>query len=85
MAFNIEMTDTFGGEANYCWVKRAHIAAENLTDRQIVRRAKAWAGLTGARCRVDIYGDSIAIYPRGACIVVFVNHCASEHAAGEAI
>lgn len=23
MKFNIEYTDTFGGEANYCWVQRA--------------------------------------------------------------
>jgi hypothetical protein len=22
--YEIEVTDTFGGEANYCWVKRGH-------------------------------------------------------------
>ena len=27
----VEITDTFGGEANYCWVKRATIAMPELT------------------------------------------------------
>ena len=29
--FNIEYTDTFGGEANYCWVKRATVTMPELT------------------------------------------------------
>ncbi len=29
--FNIEYTDTFGGEANYCWVKRATVTMPDLT------------------------------------------------------
>ena len=29
--YNVEFTDTFGGEANYCWVKRAVIAMPELT------------------------------------------------------
>ncbi|TXH82284.1 MAG: hypothetical protein E6Q77_06550 [Rhizobium sp.] len=28
---NIEYTDTFGGEANYCWVRRAKIHMPELT------------------------------------------------------
>ena len=31
MAYEIELTDTFGGEANYCWVKRAKITMPELT------------------------------------------------------
>jgi hypothetical protein len=27
MQYDIEMTDTFAGEANYCWVRRATIEA----------------------------------------------------------
>lgn len=29
--FNIEYTDTFGGEANYAWVKRAIVTMPELT------------------------------------------------------
>lgn len=28
---NVEYTDTFGGEANYCWVNRATITMPELT------------------------------------------------------
>lgn len=31
MRFNVEYTDTFGGEANYCWVRRATIDMPELT------------------------------------------------------
>ena len=27
--FHIEVTDTFGGEANYCWVKRFKVTAKS--------------------------------------------------------
>lgn len=74
MAMQFELTDTFGGEANYAWVKRAYTAREELTDRQLVRLAKRWAGLTGRRCAVDNYGDTIAIRPINACVVLFVDH-----------
>jgi hypothetical protein len=29
--FNVEYTDTFGGEANYCWVRRATVTMPELT------------------------------------------------------
>ena len=29
--YNIEYTDTFAGEANYCWVKRATVTMPELT------------------------------------------------------
>lgn len=31
MKFDVEYTDTFGGEANYCWVERATITMPELT------------------------------------------------------
>lgn len=75
MAIELEHTDTFGGEANYCWVRRAQLPVRAYwTGRAIVRAAKAWAGLTGIRCRVESYGDMIAIYPRGICHVVFATY-----------
>ena len=68
----LEHTDTFGGESNYSWVRRTTMPHEGLTNLAIVRRAKAWAGITGARCRVDRFGDMIAIWPTDLCQGVFI-------------
>ena len=89
MTYEIEITDTFGGEANYCWVKRGRFTMPELTHygydggtnyvkanktfrRELVKKAKALAGWTGARCEVAEYGDTIEIRPRGAAMVAFV-------------
>jgi len=87
--YEIEITDTFGGEANYCWVRRHSFTMPELTHygydgshgyakasktyrRELVKRAKALAGWTGARCEVSDLGDTVEIRPRGACMVAFV-------------
>lgn len=89
MTYSIEYTDTFGGEANYCWVKRATIAMPELTHygydgganyckankvykRELMKRAKAAVGLTGARGRVVSYGDMIEFRPYGSATVMFI-------------
>jgi hypothetical protein len=73
MTYNLELTDTFGGEANYSWVKRAQLDVPSGASRLIlVRRAKAWAGLTGIPCEVSDHGDTILIKPRWQCVVLFV-------------
>ena len=81
MALAIEHTDTFGGEANYCWVRRAYLRNDKLTRRQIVRKVKQWAGLTGHKCRVDDLGGDLAIYPSGVCHVIFVSYAEPEQMA----
>ena len=73
--YYIEVTDTFGGEANYSWVRRETLdAPAELSRRALVRRAKALSGWTGERCDVTYYGDMLDIRPRGACMVCFVTH-----------
>jgi len=72
MKIDIELTDTFGGEANYSWVRRYSIdAPDDTTQRALVRRIKKTAGLTGARCNTDDHGGMITIRPVGACVVLF--------------
>lgn len=72
--FDIEVTDTFGGAANYCWVHRHELTLPaNATRRQIVRAAKALEGWTGERCEVSDMGDTIDIRPRNACMVMFID------------
>lgn len=73
MAFKIEVTDTFGGEANYSWVRRFPLSvADGATRPQIIRAAKASIGWTGHRCEVEEYGEDYIIRPRGICQIAFV-------------
>ena len=70
--FNIELTDTFGGESNYSWVKRTELTTKKSSRRAIIQAAKAWAGYTGLRCIVEDFGDMIKLRPRGICHVMFI-------------
>lgn len=70
-----EYTDTFGGEANYSWVKRGNIAMDKaLSEAQIKRRAKKAVGLSGVRGRWEDFGDMFRFTPYGACVTLFVNY-----------
>ena len=69
--YKAEMTDTFAGEANYCWVKRADLPTTK-TLRGAVRLAKKAFGMENVRCNSTNYGDVIRLDVRGACIVIFV-------------
>lgn len=60
--YHIEVTDTFGGEANYCWVKRGTTRAN--TRRGLLKAAKDLAGWTGwCRVKVEVCGDDLVIRP----------------------
>lgn len=93
-SYLVEYTDTFAGEANYSWVKRARIAMSELThygytgssdgsysranrifNRELMKRAKAAVGLTGARGRTVDYGDTLEFRPYRSCTVLFVTYC----------
>lgn len=72
--FDAELTDTFAGEANYCWVRREELVFDKqYTDRQFMRRVKKALGLAGIRCAVENYGDSLTLRPRGLSQIAFVN------------
>ena len=71
-----EITDTYGGESNYSWVRRGKIECkpgENYSDLAAVRRVKKAIGWNGIRCRVENYGDFLVLYPAGMCLVCFIN------------
>ena len=70
----VEYTDTFGGEANYSWVRRAEIEApHHVTNRMIMKRARRALGLEGIRGRIiGIYGDTLEFRPYNTCTVLFI-------------
>ena len=71
--FNIELTDTVGGESNYSWVKHAELTTAKKDSRTaIVRAAKKWWGITGVRASVGDYGTIIEIKPAGICQVAYI-------------
>jgi len=73
MKYQVEMTDTFGGEANYCWVRRAEIdAPATSTSAMLVRRAKKALGISATRHRTTDWGDLIRLDLSNACICVFI-------------
>jgi hypothetical protein len=85
-----EYTDTFGGEANYSWVKRATISVPEWSafkdwdgngrrepkayQRTVMRRAKAALGLSGVRGRTLSIGDSYEFRPYNMACVLYVTY-----------
>ncbi len=79
MKYQFEFTDTYGGEANYSWVKRTTVEVpDGTTDKVLSTLAREWAGLTGLPCKVEKYADTIAIRPRGMAQVLFVSWVEAE-------
>lgn len=73
MKYQVEYTDTFGGDANYCWCDRYVIdLPDNASIRQICRAAKKAAGLSGVRGVWATYGDVYSFEPHRSCTVLFV-------------
>lgn len=71
--FDVEYTDTFAGEANYCWVKRASITVEDdASTRDIMIAARAAVGLTGTRGKLDVVGDGYEYRPANTATILFV-------------
>ena len=72
--WDIEVTDTFGGEANYCWVNRYVIRTpSDISDLALVRRIKSVTGHSGIRGRTYVSGDFVEIRFPARCVVIFAN------------
>jgi hypothetical protein len=65
-----EVTDTFGGDRNYSWVKRETFTIPcGTSDRAMTRRLKAFAGWTGWRGRSNHHGGEGEFHPYRTCMV----------------
>ena len=74
VTWDIEVTDTFGGEANYSWVERSKLRVpDDISDLALVRRIKSVAGYSGIRGQTEISGDSVEIRFPARCVVIFAN------------
>lgn len=73
--YTLEMTDTFGGETNYSWVKRVENfeLPENCTNRMKLKLIRETLGLQGEKLRKTIdCGDFEAWDIQGACVRVML-------------
>lgn len=72
---NAEITDTFGGEANYGWVKRVSFdVPADSTDRLAVRRAKAALGVSSLTHVKYGYGEGIELRFPGHNMIAFLSY-----------
>jgi hypothetical protein len=72
--YHIEITDTFGGEANYCW-KNEYLVHASSFRGAISRLARDY----GAGWRLDYdCGDMARYNLRGACVCAFVSWTDSD-------
>jgi hypothetical protein len=67
-------TDTFGNEPNYGWVNRHEfIIDRGASQRNITRKVKALAGMTGVKADTFDYDTGLTIKPRGYHQVILVD------------
>ena len=69
--YHVEITDTFGGEANYCWTREYMVRASTIRGAVQVLACKQGAGWA------KTYGDNFgnARYDlSGACVCCFVTY-----------
>lgn len=67
----VEYTDTFSGEANYCWVQRVEFDCGNMSDLAIVRKAKGLLCISGLKANSSSFdaGDMMARYFDNATVM----------------
>ena len=63
--YDVELTDTFGGEANYCWVRRKTVTMPELTHY-------GYDGGTNY-AQASHFGDMVEFRPYGLLQVMFIN------------
>lgn len=70
MKFEATYTDTFGGEANFAWGRRATFdAPDTAKDSLLIRRAKSALGIVG-RHKWSIPGERADMI--GECTCIFI-------------
>ena len=72
VTWDIEVTDTFGGQANYDWVYRYAISIPGgISYLALVRRIKSVTGYSGIRGQTYVSGDFVQIRFPARCVVIF--------------
>lgn len=78
--FFVEVTDTFGGDANYCWVDRYKVKATTM--RGATAKVSKLRGYQGRLKLEGNYGDMTRHDIRGACICMFTEEWGDDYHSG---
>ncbi len=70
--YYIEMTDTFGGEANYCWVNRFTCEAKSMKAALTKVKQDVYNFPAKVRHTTSDYGDMLRADVKKDCVVFFV-------------
>lgn len=70
--FFIEMTDIYGGEANYCWVKRFTVEAKNYKGAM-----QKFARHVGAGWKINLDSGEMKRYDNGG-VCIFIEEYDSD-------
>lgn len=74
MIYQAELTDTFGGQANYCWVRRATFSAPaDASTRTLLLRARKALRLSYSFRTAWQSGDLIRADAKGSAICLFIS------------
>ena len=69
-----ELTDTFGGEANYSWVRRCEVTLpDNAGMHMILRKVREELGITGKLRKDFDSGELVRFKLDKHCICLFLN------------
>jgi hypothetical protein len=68
----IEITDTYGGEANYSWVNRLEIEDKRQSLRQILKQVRKHFGITCKFRKVYDLNDCIRYNFDKQCVCMFI-------------
>lgn len=73
LRWQLEHTDTFGGEANYSWVNRENVMIPaQYCGAWVIRKAKEAMGLTHLKHFATDFGDTIRVDFRQDNQVLFI-------------
>lgn len=73
LEYEVEITDTFGGEANYCWVRNYTVTSSSI--RGAVAKAGKLFGVSGWR---KAYGDEWESTYRRSGMILFCTEKEAE-------
>jgi hypothetical protein len=69
LTYKVEVTDTFGGDANFAWVRRYEVQAADMTGAADIMRERE-----GGEWEIDWdFGGDTRYNMKDACICCFIN------------
>ena len=78
MKYAVVYTDTYGGEANFSWVKREVLDTNTKCDRVLMKKAKRLIGITGSKGVTSSHGDDITFQPYRLGTILFITPLVEE-------